>query len=274
MGLCDYNTGDHLLQCWRRGGRKLSYLCSGGWRAALWDWCLHRCTGSELYSARTSNSVVGTVPPFSHWGDTFLVTTRSKKRLEIAPPPPSSTLPQTKQHRTAKAHQRCRVTVYKTSHSRTDPGSADERCWKCALKQENARRQRCLWHKMAASDVTSSEIKCFWVEIWQIMINTPQKCSEIKQNNEISFQKVIVEANANLIFRSHNNCSYTYCAENKPEELSSPWWPLRAEKKTVKWKEINRHSFIKYPTESHQCEHLEFNWGNSSVYTEIRRFYW
>lgn len=95
-----------------------------------------------------------------------------QERLEIALTP-SSTLPQTKQHRTAKAHQRCRVMVYKTSHSRTDPGSVDERCWKCTWKQESERSQRRLksvhirlWHKMAASDVTTSEIKCFWVKIW------------------------------------------------------------------------------------------------------------
>lgn len=53
------------------GGEEGPYLCSGGWRAALLDWCPRPCTGSELYLAHTSNSVVETVPPFSHWGDMF-----------------------------------------------------------------------------------------------------------------------------------------------------------------------------------------------------------
>lgn len=71
------------LDEWERASQ-LSYLGSAGWRAALLDWCLRRCTGSELYLARMSGSVVGRAPLFSHWGDTFLGHNSSQpKRAEL-----------------------------------------------------------------------------------------------------------------------------------------------------------------------------------------------
>lgn len=130
---------------------QLSYLRSGGWRAASLDWCLRRCTGSELYLARMSDSVVGRAPPFSHWGDTFLVTKVPNQRAQKCKGSSkmlSSEKKPKKCDRLRKTLTSCSCTNLKSCRRRGDPSVLRKKLdnWK---GEENRRSfiNQCEWIK-------------------------------------------------------------------------------------------------------------------------------